>query len=178
MDRKNTNCRVCRVQHATEVVCPPYEAPLMDLMKHPYMSPIGHEDSKDEESLADAKTVVAKTSKDKNCFGCRKCTVSGYTQNCCTYKRIPLKKKERCMIGIPPEDGDDDTEVEFEDGMKVPQTEVGDVTPRMDLENEAVSPWSIQSPETKRLRIQEEMRQEEFNKKWTGSLMRKDCAWT
>jgi hypothetical protein len=68
------------------------------------------------------------------------------------------------MIGIPPEDGDD-TEEEFEDDRKVSQTEVGDVTPRMDLENEAESPWSIQSPEAKRLKIPEEMRQEEFNKK-------------
>jgi hypothetical protein len=74
-----------------------------------------------------------------------------------------LKEKEMCMIGIPPEDGDYDTDVEFEDDMKVTQTDVGDVTPRMDLENEAVSPWSIQSPEAKRLKIREEMRQEEFN---------------
>jgi hypothetical protein len=134
----------------------------MDLMKYPYMSPMRHEDSGDEDSLADAKTVVAKTSKDKNCFCCRKCTVKGHTQDDCTYKRIPLKK-EMCMIGIPPEDGDDT--VEFEDDMKVTQTDVGDVAPRMEVENEAVSPWSVRSPEAKRLKIQEEMRQEEFNEK-------------
>ena len=98
MDRKNTNCRVCRVQHATKVVCPPYEAPLMDLMKYPYMSPIGHE-SKFEDSLADAKTVVTKISKDKNCFGCKKCLHRGHTQDC---MKFPLKKEERGIIGIPP----------------------------------------------------------------------------
>ena len=71
MDRENTNCGVCEVQETTKVACSPYEAPLMDLMRYPYMSPMRHEDSKDEDSLPDAKTVVAKTSKDRNCFWCR-----------------------------------------------------------------------------------------------------------
>jgi acetylglutamate synthase len=68
------------------------------------------------------------------------------------------------MIGIPPKDGDDTVD-EFEDDKKVTQIEVGDVTPRMDLENEAESPRSIHSPEAKRLKIREERRQEQFNKK-------------
>jgi hypothetical protein len=54
MDRKHPKyCGPCRVQDATKIACPPFEAPLMDMMKYPYMSPIRHE-SKDEESLADA----------------------------------------------------------------------------------------------------------------------------
>ena len=89
--------------------------------------------------------------------------MKGHTQDHCTYNRIPLKEKEMCMIGIPPQDGDDT--VEFDDDIKVTQTDVGDVTPRVEVENEAVSPWSSHSPEAKRLKIQEEMRQEEFNKK-------------
>jgi hypothetical protein len=49
----------------------------------------------------------------------------------------------------PSRDGDDT--VEFDD-LKVTQT-VGDVSPRMEVENEAVSPLSIHSPEAKRLKI-------------------------
>jgi hypothetical protein len=62
-----------------------------------------------------------------------------------------LREKEMYMLGIPPKDGDDT--VELEDDMKFTQTDVGDVTPRMEVENEAVSPWSIHSPEAKRLKI-------------------------
>jgi hypothetical protein len=36
MDRTNSKyCGVCMVQDTTKVACPPYEAPLMDLMKYP-----------------------------------------------------------------------------------------------------------------------------------------------
>jgi hypothetical protein len=163
-DRKHSKyCGVCRVQAATKVACPPNEAPLMDLMKYPYMSPIGYE-SKYEDSLADAKTVVPKKGKDKSNHYCVAYMITGHTQDCCTYRRIPLKKKERYMIGITPKDGDDTVE-EFEDDMKVTQTGVGVETPRMDLENESECPWSIQSPEAKRLKIREEMRQEGLNEK-------------
>jgi hypothetical protein len=39
----------------------------MDPRKYPYIGPIGF-DSDEEDELADAKTVVAKNSKDKSCF--------------------------------------------------------------------------------------------------------------
>jgi hypothetical protein len=55
-----------------------------------------------------------------------------------------VKKKERYIIGIPHEDGDDTVE-EFEDDMKVTQTEVRVETPRVNLENETERPWSIKS---------------------------------
>jgi hypothetical protein len=126
------------------------------------VSPMRHEDSKDEDSLEDAKTVIARTSsKDKSCFNGRKCIVKGHIGNHGTYKCIPSKEKEMCMIGIPLKDGDDT--VEFDD-RKVTQT-AGDVTPRMEVENETVSPWSIHSPENKRLKIQEDKRQVEFIEK-------------
>ena len=35
----------------------------------------------------------------------------------------------------------------------------------MEVENETVSPWSSHSPEAKRLKIREELRQEEFIEK-------------
>jgi hypothetical protein len=133
----------------------------MDLRKYPYMGPIGIK-SDGEDELVDAKTVVTKNGKDKSNHFCVRCQVSGHTRDCCAYKRIPLKEKEEYMISIPPEGGDDTEEFD-DDTEEVTQIEDGVETPRMDLENEAESPWSIQSPEAKRLKAQEDERQEEFN---------------
>jgi hypothetical protein len=79
MDGKRLKyCGVCRVQDVTKVACPLYEAPLMDLMKYPYMSPIGYE-SEYEDSLADARTVVPKKGNDKRNHYCVTCQIPGHT---------------------------------------------------------------------------------------------------
>ena len=61
MDRENTSYGVCEVQEAM-VACSPYEDPVKDVMRYPFMSPKRHEDPEDKDSLEDAKTVVARTS--------------------------------------------------------------------------------------------------------------------
>jgi hypothetical protein len=150
MDRTNSKyCGVCMVQDATKVACPPYEAPLMNLMKYPYMGPIGV-DSDEEDGMVDSldsKTARRKNGSNKSNHYCMVCKVVEHTKDVCTYKRIPLKEKR--MIGIPSKDGDDTEEIEIE-AKGVAQNEDEIETPRMDLENEAESPWSIQSPEAKR----------------------------
>ena len=89
----------------------------------------------------------------------------GHEKDHGTYHCVPLKEKEECMIGIPPDDGED---VEFGSNGADQTAGVDDeiVTPRMDVENETESPWSIHSPEAKRLKkIREEKRLGEFNEK-------------
>jgi hypothetical protein len=44
-------CGVCMVQGKTKVACPPYEAPLMDQRKYPYMGPIGIDSNEDDEMI-------------------------------------------------------------------------------------------------------------------------------
>jgi hypothetical protein len=128
---------------------------LKDMTGYPFMSSMRHEDPEDKDSLEAAKTVVARTSyEDKSYFSCRKCNRKVHVGYHGTYKCIPLKEKEMCMIGIPPDDGKDT--LEFDDNDVTQTVGVGDVTPRVEVKNEAVSPWSIHSPEAKRLKIQEE----------------------
>jgi hypothetical protein len=54
MDRKHSPyCGVSMVQGRTKVPCEPFEYPLLDMSKHPYMGPIGIDsdvgDAEDEE---------------------------------------------------------------------------------------------------------------------------------
>lgn len=118
------------------------------------MSPIRPmEDPEDEDTLDVANSVVARTSNvDMSCCNCRKCMKKGHVKDHCTYKCIPLKEKEKCMIGIPPDDGED---LEFDSNVADQTAGVDSegVTPRLEVENEAVSPWSVHSPEAKRLKI-------------------------
>ena len=101
---------------------------------------------------------------------CKLCKKKGHEKDHGTYHCVPLKEKEECMIGIPPDDGED---VEFGSNGADQTAGVDDeiVTPRMDVENETESPWSIHSPEAKRLKkIREEKRLGEFNKKMDQHL--------
>ena len=167
MDKRDASYGVCEVNEAVGA-CSPCEDPLKDMMRYPCLSPIRpREYPEDEESLEVAKRVGAKTWRsnvDMSCC-CKLCKKKGHEKDHCTYHCVPLKEKEECMIGIPPDDGED---VEFgsngADQTAGVDNEV--VTPRMDVENEAESPWSIHSPEAKRLKkIREEKRLGEFNEK-------------
>ena len=166
MDKENASYGLCEVQEAVGA-CSPCECPLKDTMRYPCLSPIRPEEyPEDEKSLDVAKRVVAKTSNvDMSCWNCKLCNEKiGHVKDHGTYKCIPLKEKEKCMIGIPPDDGED---LKF-DSNGADQTAGVDnevVTPRLGVENETVSPWSIHSPEAKRLKIQEEKRLGEFNEK-------------
>ena len=150
MDKRDTSYGVCEVNEAVGA-CSPCEDPLKDMMRYPCLSPISpREYPEDEESLEVAKRVGAKTWRsnvDMSCC-CKMCKKKGHVKDHGTYHCVPLKEKEECMIGIPPDDGED---VEFgsngADQTAGVDNEV--VTPRMDVENETESPWSIHSPEAR-----------------------------